>query len=108
MYCILEHNLVKSFQKLLLLKTCVVQSRFNDNALSAMYRFSIWAFLMRDMHYIFDLLNIAFPFLIKALIVFSVKFLWLANFAVSAWLYIIRYTDLLQRPTTSVVLPILL
>lgn len=100
MYCILEHNLVKSFQKLLLLKTCVVQSRFNDNALSAMYRFSIWAFLMCDMHYIFDLLNIAFPFLILNLL--------LANFAVSAWLYIIRYTDLLQRPTTSVVLPILL
>ena len=73
MYCILEHNLVKSFQKLLLLKTCVVQSRFNDNALSAMYRFSIWAFLMRDMHYIFDLLNIAFPFLIKALMVFFCK-----------------------------------
>ena len=100
MYCILEHNLVTSFQKLLLLKTCVVQSRFNDNALSAMYRFSIWAFLMCDMHYIFDLLNIAFPFLILNLL--------LANFAVSAWLYIIRYTDLLQRPTTSVVLPILL
>ena len=74
MYYILEHNFVKCIQKLLLLKTCVVKSRFNDNALSALYRFSIWAFLMCDMHYIFDLLNFAFPFLIKELIIISVHF----------------------------------
>ena len=69
-----------------------------------MCRSSLWNFLVCDMYYILYMLDFSYPFLLKITIAILLNSLGPAAFALSGWLYVTRYTDLLQSPTISAIL----